>query len=138
MTREPTERPRPQRRALLVDAIASGAPQAIGSVATQSVAEPPVPAGTLRVAVVHSWDGVRFAAAALSRVDLVRRLSDYVRRRSPHTLWASDARHVRTLLARGELEAAVEVYFGRVGSRWDPEWLVTTAVATAGVLADAG
>ena len=39
------------------------------------------------------------------------------------------ARHLRGLLARGEWEAAVELYFGVVGKRWDKEWLVTAVVA---------
>jgi hypothetical protein len=102
----------------------------IRTVATRSVVKPAPHAGTLYVAIVHSSDGVRFCTARVSRVGLVRRLADYVRRRSDHTLWANDARHVRSLLARGELEAAVEVYFGRVGDRWDEERLVTTAIMT--------
>ena len=112
--------------------------RATESAVTQSAAEPPMPAAALHAAVVHSPDGVRFAAAGLSRVELVRRLAEYVGCRSSHTLWARDARHVQTLLARGELEAAVEVYFGRVGGRWDPEWLVNTAITTVGGLAAAG
>ena len=83
----------------------------------------------LFVAVVHATDGVRFAEVADSRPHLVRRLADYVRRRAMHQLSANHARHVRGLLARGELEAAVEVYFRLVGERWDEEWLVTAAVA---------
>jgi hypothetical protein len=102
----------------------------IRTVATRSVLKPAPHAGTLYVAIVHSSDGVRFCTAGVSRVELVRRLAEYVRRRSGHTLWANDARHVRSLLARRELEAAVEVYFGRVGDRWDGEWLVTTAILT--------
>lgn len=138
MTREAIERPGCPRRARLFEAAASSAPRISGSATAQSVAEPALPAGTLQAALVHSSDGVRFAAAGRSHVEVVRRLADYVRRRSPDTLWPSDARHVRTLLERGEVEAAVEAYFGRVGSRWDPEWLVTAAIATAGGLADAG
>jgi hypothetical protein len=82
----------------------------------------------LRVAVVHSSDGVRFATSGASRAEVVQRLADYVWPRAAHALWPDDARHVHSLMARGELEAAVEVYFGRVGTRWEPEWLVTTAV----------
>ena len=91
----------------------------------------------LFVAVVHGTDGVRFAEVADSRPRLVRRLADYVRRRAMHQLSANHARHVRGLLARGELEAAVEVYFRLVGERWDEEWLVTAAVARE-VQRDAG
>jgi hypothetical protein len=85
--------------------------------------------GALFVAVVHAADGVRLAVAADSRLDLVRRVAEYVRRRAVHMLREDHARHVRALLARGELEGAVEVYFGLVGERWDKEWLVTAAVA---------
>ena len=80
------------------------------------------------VAVVHAADGLRLATAAASRAELVQRLAEYVRRRAEHALRAEHARHVRGLLARGELEAAVEVYFGTVGERWDEEWLVTAAL----------
>ena len=85
--------------------------------------------GTLYVAVVHAADGVRFAAATESRAELVRRLAEYVRARGDAMLWADGARHLRALLIRGELEAAVEVYFGLVGERWDDESLVTAVVA---------
>jgi hypothetical protein len=83
----------------------------------------------LFVAVVHAADGVRLVATAVSRAEIVRRLAEYVRRRAVHVLRADHARHVRELLARGELEGAIEVYFGLVGERWDEEWLVTTALA---------
>lgn len=84
---------------------------------------------TLFVGVVHAADGVRFAVAAGTRRELVRHLADYARHRGDHALQPEHARHLRGLLARGELEAAVELYFGLVGQRWDEEWLVT-AVAT--------
>lgn len=87
-------------------------------------------AGTLFVAVVHSLDGVRFVAAADSRRELVMRLAEYVRQWGDHVLHQEHARHLRSLLARGEMEAAVELYFGLVGERWDDEWLVTTVVTT--------
>lgn len=86
--------------------------------------------GTLFVAVVHAVDGVRFATAAHSRRDLVGRLAEYARRRGDHALRPDHARHLRGLLARGESEAAVELYFGLVGERWDEEWLVTAVVTT--------
>ena len=80
------------------------------------------------VAVVHAADGVRLATAAESRAELVCSLADYVRGQAEYALSVEHARHVRGLLARGELEAAVEVYFGTVGQRWDEEWLVTAAL----------
>jgi hypothetical protein len=103
----------------------------VRTVATRSVVESAPHADTLYVAVVHAPDGVPFATAAPSRAAIVRQLAEYVRSRVNYALWADDARHVRSLLLRRELEAAVEVYFGRVGDRWDAEWLVTAAVVKA-------
>jgi hypothetical protein len=92
--------------------------------------KPAGPAGAETfVAVVHAPDGIRLAAMADSRAELVRRLAEYVRRRATHVLHAEHARHVRALLARGELEVAVEAYFRLVGGRWEEEWLVTAALA---------
>ena len=85
-------------------------------------------ANTLFIAVVHAVDGIRFAAAAGTRRELVKRLAEYVRQRGDHALSPDHARHLRGLLTRRELEAAVELYFGLVGKRWDEEWLVTTVV----------
>jgi hypothetical protein len=83
----------------------------------------------LFVAVVHSADGVRFATTARTRRGLIRRLAEYARQRGDHVLSPDHARHLRGLLGRRELEAAVEVYFGLVGERWDDEWLVTAVLA---------
>jgi len=80
------------------------------------------------VAVVHAVDGVRFTAAAPSRRELVHRVAEYVQRWGGYVLRPDHARHLRGLLARGECEAAVELYFALVGKRWDKEWLVTAAV----------
>ena len=101
------------------------------AVATRATVQPAHP-GALYVAVVHAPDGVRLATMAGSRAGLVQRLADYVEQRGDHALWADHARHLRTLLARGELEAAIEAYFGLVGGRWDEEWLVTAVVTTDG------
>lgn len=90
----------------------------------------PAGSGTYFVAVVHAADGIRLAVAAESRLEVVRRLAEYARRRAAHALRPDHARHLRALLARGELEGAVEVYFALVGQRWDKEWLVTTAVTS--------
>jgi hypothetical protein len=84
------------------------------------------------IAVVHAADGVRFAAAAESRYELVHRIADYVRQWGGYLLRPDHARHLRGLLARGEWEAAIELYFGLVGKRWDKEWLVTAVAATDG------
>jgi hypothetical protein len=88
---------------------------------------------TLFVGVVHAADGVRFAAATTARRDLVCQLAEYARERAEYALRPDHARHLQGLLARGETEAAVELYFALVGERWDEEWLVTTVVATDGV-----
>ena len=86
--------------------------------------------GGLFVATVHDAEGVRLAIAAKSRAELVRRLAEYARRWAVHLLKKDHARYLETMFARGELEAAVEVYFGFVGERWDKEWLVTTVVTS--------
>ena len=88
------------------------------------------PASALYVAVVHAVDGVRFTAAAGSRRELIHRIAEYVQQWGGYVLRPDHARHLRGLLARGEWEAAVELYFALVGKRWDKEWLVT-AVASA-------
>jgi hypothetical protein len=96
----------------------------------------------LFIAVVHAADGVRFSAAAESRHELVHRIADYVRQWGGYLLRPDHARHLRGLLARGEWEAAIELYFGLVGKRWDKEWLITAVATTdsrrgvAGVLGE--
>ena len=82
----------------------------------------------LYVAVVHAVDGVRFTASAPSRRELVHRVAEYVQRWGGYVLRPDHARHLRSLLARGESEAAVELYFALVGKRWDKEWLITAAI----------
>jgi hypothetical protein len=82
----------------------------------------------LFVAVVHAEDGVRFTATSDSRRDLVCQIAEYAGRWGVYMLHPPHARHLRTLILRGEWEAAVELYFGLVGKRWDKEWLVTAVV----------
>ena len=84
------------------------------------------------VAVVHTVDGVRFQAAATSRRELVHRIAEYVQRWGAYVLRPDHARHLRSLLVRGEWEAAVELYFALVGKRWDKEWLITTVIGGDG------
>ena len=84
----------------------------------------------LFLAVVHADDGVRFMTVASSRRDLVHRVAEYVRKWGGYLLRPDHARHLRSLLLRGESEAAVELYFALVGKRWDKEWLVTAVVPT--------
>ena len=88
--------------------------------------------GSLFVAVVHASDGVRFRRRgqfALRARSSNRRL---VRQWGGYLLRPDHARHLRGLLARGEWEAAIELYFGLVGKRWDKEWLVTVVTTTDG------
>ena len=75
-------------------------------------------------ALVYALDGVRFVATATSRRVLMRRVAHYVERNADERLWANDASRVRLLLANGEHEEAVELYFALVGERWDEEWIV--------------
>jgi hypothetical protein len=77
-------------------------------------------------ALVYALDGLRFVATAASRRTLIRRLADYVERRTSDSLWPADARQVEMLLAHGAEEEAVELYFALVGKRWDEEWLFLT------------
>src|SRR5690349_16616567 len=99
---------------------------------------PAKPKQALYIAVVHAADGVRFSAVAESRYELVLRIAEYVRQWGGYLLRPDHARHLRGLLARGEWEAAIELYFALVGKRWDKEWLVTSVTATNGRTNTAG
>ena len=116
------KRERPDRSARTARSVRRGT--------TRAESLPANPKQALYIAVVHAADGVRFSAVAESRYELVHRIADYVRQWGGYLLRPDHARHLRGLLARGEWEAAVELYFGLVGKRWDKEWLVTAAVPT--------
>lgn len=92
---------------------------------------------TLVIATVHAADGVQFAAVADCREGLVHRVAQHVRRNFATQLWPADAERVRVHLDEGALEAAVTLYFERVGERWDEEWLVTTSVPGVELVPDA-
>ena len=47
----------------------------------------------------------------------------YIKQRCGFTLWPRDARTVISLLDAGRVTDAIEVYFDRVGERWDGEYL---------------
>jgi len=111
-------------------------PGRTGPTRTESL--PATPDQTVFLAVVHAADGVRFSAVAPSRYELVHRIADYVRQWGGYLLRPDHARHLRGLLARGEWEAAIELYFGLVGKRWDKEWLVTAVATTDGRRSVAG
>lgn len=78
------------------------------------------------VAVVSTFDAVRFSAAAMTRHELVERIAEYVRGNAHEQLWPAHAAEVSALLDAGLLEPAIDRYFTLVGERWDDEWLVTT------------
>lgn len=120
------ERPERSRRAVRS---ARGRAARDESLSTESATNPKQP---LYIGVVHAADGVRFSAVAESRYELVHRIADYVRQWGGYLLRPDHARHLRGLLARGEWEAAIELYFGLVGKRWDKEWLVTAVATTDG------
>lgn len=77
---------------------------------------------------MHAADGPQFTAVAACPEALAHRLAEYVRRKHEAQLWPADAARVRALLDAGELDAAVTMYFERVGERWDEEWLVTAQI----------
>jgi hypothetical protein len=83
------------------------------------------------VAVVHTPDGVRFVAAALTRSALTAHLAEYVRHRAPDQLWPDAARAIHDRLAAGALDQAVASYFAAVGERWDAEHLIVETVPAA-------
>jgi len=76
-------------------------------------------------ATVHSADGVRFSARASGPEALLREILAYVRARCDSVLWAQDAEAVRKLIDQNRHDAAIALYFERVGERWDEEWLET-------------
>ena len=124
------KRERPERSARTARSVRRGTTRAESLPANATQA--------LYIAVVHAADGVRFSAVAESRYELVHRIADYVRQWGGYLLRPDHARHLRGLLARGEWEAAIELYFGLVGKRWDKEWLVTAVAATDGRRSVAG
>ena len=82
----------------------------------------------LHLAVVHDANAVRLVTAATSRAALTERLAGYVRRHAGNQLWPRDARRLRRLLAAGQFDRVVELYFASVGERWDEERLVIETV----------
>jgi beta-lactamase class A len=88
-------------------------------------------AGPMLVAIVYAVDGVRFTAAARSAAALQSELVRYVRQQAPARLWPHDAARVDQLLSDAALEAAIDLYFASVGSRWDEERLHIEGIAPA-------
>ena len=77
-------------------------------------------------AAVHAEDGVCYLVFAASRQDLTHLIARYIAERAPYVLWPPDAERVLALLDAGYVEGAIDVYFARVGHRWDDEWLCIT------------
>ena len=82
----------------------------------------------MHVAVVLDEGGVRLVHAAATRAALMERIVAYVAEQEPAgRLWPPDASRLATLLAAGEVDAAVEHYFESAGRRWDGERLLVRA-----------
>ena len=94
-----------------------------------------VPKESELTAVIHAVDGVRFIATARHADALAAQIVGYIRERCDHVLWPNCARTVHTLLADGNVHAAIALYFARVGERWDEEYLDVTGEFDLGTTA---
>jgi hypothetical protein len=74
-------------------------------------------------ATIHAPDGVRFTAASATPELLIGEIAAYVVSRCDYVLWAEDACRVRAFIDAGDPDAAINLYFARVGERWDEERL---------------
>jgi hypothetical protein len=74
-------------------------------------------------ATIRASDGVRFTATSATRELLMREIAAYVVSRCDYVLWAADACRVHAFIDTGEPDAAINLYFARVGERWDEERL---------------
>ena len=79
--------------------------------------------GGLHYAIVSGPDGIHFAATGVDEDKMFAGLVRYIKQRCGFTLWPRDAREVLTLLDEGQLTDAIDMYFDRVGDRWDREYL---------------
>jgi hypothetical protein len=77
----------------------------------------------LHYAIVSGPDGIHFAAAGADEGTMIAGLVRYIRQRCDFTLWPRDASEVVALLDAGRWTDAIELYFDRVGDRWDREVL---------------
>lgn len=83
----------------------------------------------IHIAVVSTTDGIVFAAAAPTPEALQTRLVAYIEGKASTVLWPDDAARVAELLARDRPDPAIDLYFARVGERWDAEHLHRQVVA---------
>jgi hypothetical protein len=77
----------------------------------------------LHYAIVSGPDGIHFAASGPDENKMFAGLVRYIQQRCGFTLWPRDAGTVMTLLDAGRIADAIELYFDRVGDRWDREYL---------------
>ena len=74
-------------------------------------------------ATIHAADGLRFLARARCAERLTQQLVSYIVARCDAVLWPAVAAEVRSLVRDRQLRAAIDLYFARVGERWDEEYL---------------
>lgn len=86
----------------------------------------------LHYAIVSGPDGIHFAAAGADEDKMFAGLVRYIRQRCGFTLWPRDARQVIALLDAGRMADAIEMYFDRVGDRWDREYLELVSPTRSG------
>jgi hypothetical protein len=77
----------------------------------------------LHYAIVSGPDGMQFAAAGADEDEMIAGLVRYIKQRCGFTLWPRDAGEVMALLDAGQTADAIDLYFDRVGDRWDSEYL---------------
>lgn len=77
----------------------------------------------LHIAVVSTADGVQEVIVSQNASRMWSRLAEYLRENASTKLLPEDACVVQDNLKRGRMEAAAELYFRRVGLRWDRERL---------------
>jgi hypothetical protein len=85
----------------------------------------------LHVAAVFAHDGIRLLTASHSEAGVTERLAAYIQGQADLLLWPGDARRVRALLEVGDTEEAIDLYFARVGERWEREHLHREGIETA-------
>lgn len=83
---------------------------------------------TVHVAVISANDGVVSVLCDWTSNGLLIRLSRYVEENAVAKLWPEVYSRVRELVRVGKREAAIELYFKKVGERWDVEFLHREAI----------
>lgn len=85
----------------------------------------------IHLGVVHGPGEVYMVAVGRSHQAMMCRLAEGLREDVHLQLWEEDAIRFLQLLEEGDPEAAVALYFARVGERWDPARLRVEAVPMA-------